>query len=416
MIRSALLSLGILLFAGIVVWALVLTRPEAVPEPPEIRAPVVRALRVEPQEVALVVPAQGTVAPRTESKIVSQVSGEVLWVSPALVSGGFFEEQEPLLRIDPIDYEAALETARATLARAKSEANRALKERDRQRRLAKQSVASQARIDDAENAYRVAATMERDAAARVGIAERDLARTEIRAPYAGRVRSENVDRGQFVVRGESVARVYAVDFAEVRLPIPDRELRYMELPLGYREKPVSDSETASGSGEAVTEGALADAVAPVLEPRVTFRAEFAGALHTWEGKVVRTEGELDPKSRMVTLVARVADPYGRTSDRTRPPLAVGLFVEAVIEGLGLEDAFVLPRTALQEGSRVMVIDGEERAYFRVVEVLREERDRVVITGGLRAGDLVCVSPLPGAVDGMRVRVSETREDDLEVTL
>jgi len=188
------------------------------------------------------------------------------------------------------------------------------------------------------------------------------------------------------------------------------------LPLGYREKSVSDSETASGSGEAVTEGALADAVAPVLEPRVTFRAEFAGALHTWEGKVVRTEGELDPKSRMVTLVARVADPYGRTSDRTRPPLAVGLFVEAVIEGLGLEDAFVLPRTALQEGSRVMVIDGEERAYFRVVEVLREERDRVVITGGLRAGDLVCVSPLPGAVDGMRVRVSETREDDLEVTL
>jgi len=416
LIRSALLSLGILLFAGIVVWALVLTGPEAVPEPPEIRAPVVRALRVEPQELALVVQAQGTVAPRTESKIVSQVSGEVLWISPALVSGGFFEEKEPLLRIDPLDYEAALETARATLARAKSEANRALKERDRQRRLAKQSVASQARIDDAENAYRVAAAMERDAAARVGIAERDLARTEIRAPYAGRVRSENVDRGQFVVRGESVARVYAVDFAEVRLPIPDRELRYMELPLGYREKPVSHSETASGSGEAMTEGALAHAVAPVLEPRVTFRAEFAGALHTWEGKVVRTEGELDPKSRMVTLVARVADPYGRTSDRTRPPLAVGLFVEAVIEGLGLEDAFVLPRSALKEGSRVMVIDAEERAYFRVVEVLREERDRVVITGGLRAGDLVCVSPLPGAVDGMRVRVSETREDDLEVTL
>jgi RND family efflux transporter MFP subunit len=414
--RSALLSLGILLFAGIVVWALVLTRPEAVPEPPEIRAPVVRALRVEPQELALVVQAQGTVAPRTESEIVSQVSGEVLWISPALVSGGFFEEKEPLLRIDPIDYEAALETARATLARAKSEANRALKERDRQRRLAKQSVASQARIDDAENAYRVAAAMERDATARVGIAERDLARTEIRAPYAGRVRSENVDRGQFVVRGESVARVYAVDFAEVRLPIPDRELRYMELLLGYREKLVSDSETATGSGEAITEGALTHAVAPVFEPRVTFQAEFAGALHTWEGKIVRTEGELDPKSRMVTLVARVADPYGRTSDRTRPPLAVGLFVEAAIEGLGLEDAFVLPRSALKEGSRVMVIDAEERAYFRAVDVLREERDRVVITGGLRAGDLVCVSPLPGAVDGMRVRVSEAREDDLEVTL
>ena len=405
---------SIVVLSGIAVAWLYVTRPVAVPQPPEIRAPVVQAERLVAKRVELRVAAQGTVTPRTESEIVSQVSGEVIWVSQALVSGGFFEEGELLLRVDPIDYEATLETSRAVLARSTSEANRARKERDRQRRLAKQAVASQAKIDDAENAFRVASAAEREARARLGMAERDLERTEIRAPYAGRVRSESVDRGQFVARGQSVARVYAVDFAEVRLPIPDRELRYMELPLGYREIAVADPEPGAQEGEEATDETSRDAAAPAVGPGVRFEALFAGARHAWTGQVVRTEGELDPKSRMVTVVARVEDPYGRTADGSRPPLAVGLFVEAQIDGLVLDDAFVLPRTALQGDSRVLVIDAERRAHFRTVEILREERDRVVITGGLRTGELVCVSRLPGAVDGMQVRVAETADEAPEV--
>jgi RND family efflux transporter MFP subunit len=221
----------------------------------------------------------------------------------------------------------------------------------------------------------------REARARESRAARDLARTELHAPYEGRVRSESVDVGQFVQRGAPIARLYAVDFAEIRLPLPDRELAYLDVPL---------------AGETGSE-------APAIRPQVGLAAEFAGERHVWNGEIVRTEGELDPLSRMVHVVARVADPYGRTS-RVGAPLAVGLFVEATIAGRQVQGAFVLPRSALREGDQVYVVDEEDRLRLRDVVVMRAERDRVVIAGGLVAGDRVCVSPMGAVVDGMRVRI------------
>ena len=123
------------------------------------------------------------------------------------------------------------ESARAVVARAQSEYDRATKELERQKRLADRSVASESRIDDAENADRAAAAALREAEARLERAERDLERTEMRAPYAGRVRAEQVDVGQFVTRGTSIGDLYAVDYAEVRLPMPDRELGFVDLPM-----------------------------------------------------------------------------------------------------------------------------------------------------------------------------------------
>ncbi len=384
--RKAVIALYVL-GAGLLATALVwLTRPVVEPEPPEAVAPLVRVVTVAPEPVRFAVHTQGTVVPRTESELVPQVSGEVVWLSPGLVSGGSFEEGEPLLRVERTDYEIELESARAAVARTSSEAARARKELERQRRLAAQSVTSQARIDDAENAARVAQAALREARARVTRAERDLERTELVAPYAGRVREERVDVGQFVSRGVSVATLYAVDWAEVRLPLPDRELAFLDLPLGRR-------------------AAAAEPEAHEAGPTVKLRAEFAGASQVWTGRIVRTEGEIDPRSRMVNAVARVEDPYGRGEAGAAPPLAVGLFVEAEIEGRSVADAVVLPRAALREGDRVLVVDAEGRLRFRDVEVLRTERERVVIGAGLRAGEQVCVSPLSAAVDGMAVRIA-----------
>ena len=240
----------------------------------------------------------------------------------------------------------------------------------------------------------------RDARVQLENAERDLSRTEIRAPYAGRVREESVDQGQFVTRGAKVARIYAVDYAEVRLPVPDRELRYLDVPLGYRPTPGSDAAPAAPG------------------PPVELRAEFAGREHEWSGRIVRTEGEIDPKSRMVTLVARVEDPYGAgpegaglegdaPAEGERPPLAVGLFVHAEILGRELPDAVVLPRIALREGDRVLVLDEAGALRFRDVEVLRLEREQVVIGAGLEVGEEVCITPLAGAIDGMAVRATRS---------
>jgi len=377
--------LGLLGLGLVVVLLLVATRPEAERrEEPEF-APLVRAVRVTPEPVQLTVTAHGTVVPRTESELVAQVDGEVVWVSPALVAGGFFATGEELLRLEVSDYELARESARAAVARAESEASRSKKERDRQRQLASQSVASQARIDDAESAYRQAEAELREARARLDRAQRDLERTVLTASFDGRVRQEHVDKGQFVKRGDSVATLYAVDFAEIRLPIPDRELSFLDLSLAYRDGDAS---------EQGNEG-----------PPVVLRAEFAGGEHEWRGRIVRTEGELDPKSRMVHVVARVDDPYNRNGEGEGTPLAVGLFVEAEIEGRRLERAYVVPRSALYEGNRVMVIDDENRLREREVELVRVETETAVLTGDrLEPGERVCTSHLAAPVEGMQVRV------------
>ncbi len=385
------LPIAILGAAALGVALLFFTRPTVEPRPPRVVDPLVRVETVVPRTVRYAVEANGTVLPRTQSDLVPQVSGEVLWVSPSLVSGGFFHEGNPLRRIDPSDYEVALESSRAAVARAESEFARAGTERDRQRRLADRSVASQAAIDDANNAFRVAQAQLREARSALERAERDIDRTEIRAPFEGRVREENVDVGQFVSRGTPVARIYAVDTAEVRLPVPDRELSYLDIYLGRRRPPAEEADPAASNGSR-------------SGPEVLLHADFAGQEQTWRGRIVRTEGEIDPQTRMIHAVVRVDDPYGRSEDPDRPPLAVGLFVDAEIEGRLLDDAIVLPRSVLRGRDEVVAIDAESRLRLRRVEVLRRERERIVVAGGLEPGDRVAKSPLSFTVDGMHVRV------------
>lgn len=377
--RRALAPFGVLL-VGCALAALVLaSKQEIEKKPPVSTAPLVRVLVAEPETVQMRVSTHGTVIPRTESALIPEVAGRVEWVSEALVSGGFFRADEPLLRIEALDYELALEQARARLARARSDLANARTAHRRQLDLSRQQAASDAARDDAINRLRVAEAAEREAIAALAKAERDLARTEVRAPYDGRVRSEQVDVGQFVNRGVSVATIYAVDVAEVRLPIQDEELAFLDLPLAARFD---------------TEG--------VPRARVELRARFAGQEHVWQGEVVRTEGELDPKTRMVNVVAQVPAPYAIRGNR--PPLSVGLFVEAEIAGPEVEDVVVLPREALRGEDQVLVVDRENKLRFRQVDVLRLSRNQVFLRGGLDRGDRVCVSSLETPIEGMAVRV------------
>jgi len=396
---KVLLPIAILVFGGLVVLAVWKMQTGVDSKPSQDSARLVAVIEAQPRDIQFSVFAQGTVVPRTESDLIPQVAGEVIWVSPKLVSGGFFEQGDPLIRIDPSDHHVELEAARAVVARTKSEFARAKTEIERQRRLADQGVASQAQIDDAENAFRVAEAELREETAKLARAERDLERTEILAPYQGRVRSETVDVGQFVSRGAVIGKLYATDYAEVRLPLPDRDLRYLDIPFEL-------------SGEAVASDG--DRIESGIGPAVKLRADFAGIPRTWVGQIVRTEGEIDAKSRMIHLVARVEDPYGQNGTRGSAPLAVGLFVEAEIVGRRVEGVYVLPRTALRTDSGedlVYVVDAGDRLRFKAVEVLREQRDDVVIDSGLQPGDRVCITPLPAAVNGMAVRVLDDEEDE-----
>lgn len=227
-----------------------------------------------------------------------------------------------------------------------------------------------------------------DAIAGLEQARRDLERTETTASFVGRVREKLVDVGQYVARGAPLARAYAVDYAEVRLPISNDDAGFIELPISYRD------ERSEANG-----------------PKVRLSAEFAGRTYHWEGRIVRTEGEIDPRTGMIHAVARVEDPYARGEDPDRPPLAVGLFVRAQIEGREVDGVVSLPRRALRGQDEVAIVDEQGRLRIRQVEVLQRSDRRVLVLRGIEAGELVVTSPLPFAADAMLVTVEVGPADE-----
>lgn len=383
------LPLIIVALAGAVMALLILSRSEPASRVPDPPLAVVRTQQVQLQQLQLTVKSQGTVSPRTQSVLVPEVSGRIVEVAPAFVPGGFFEAGQMLLRVDPHDFRLALIQARSRLAQAEllhaqveAEAEVARAEwNDLGQGKATPLTLREPQLADARAAVEAAQ-------AGLALAERNLERTEIRAPYAGRVREKVVDLGTTVGPGTALARVYAVDYAEVRLPLPDDQLAFLDLPMGYR------GERNGSNG-----------------PEVVLRAEFAGRVHEWRGRIVRTEGEIDSRSRMVHAVARVKDPYRRSQDRDRPPLAVGLFVEAEILGRRADAVAVFPRSVIRDGDQVLVVDGDDRVRFRKVEILRTTQREVIVSSGLEAGERVCLSALTAVTDGMRVRTADSLPAD-----
>lgn len=354
---------------------IVATGPVTESEGDAVQAPVVQFVEARPGPVRLTVAAHGVVQPKTESRLVSEISGRIVSVADSMVSGGFFQRGDVLVMIDRVDYELALEQARARLSSATSELAQARRAFARQERLTATDAGSESNRDEAENRQLLAEASFRDATAQEKRAERDLERTHVIAPYDGRVRSELVDTGQFVNRGETLAHLYSVDAAEVRLPVHDEDLAFLPVSL---------------------DGALD----PADQLDVVLRARFAGREQEWRGRIVRTEGEVDPGTRMVKMIAQVQRPYDQPDGKA--PLTVGLFVDAEIEGREVADAVVLPRTALQSDGRVHVIDADDRLAVRQVHVVRLLGEEAYVLG-LGTGERVSLTRLPGAVDGLRVR-------------
>ncbi len=369
-----------LIIPGLVVLAslfgaavLMATSPRVEPTNPAPVAPTVRVQDVKPESIRLRVHSQGTVAPDTQSQLIPEVSGRVTWMSGALVNGGYFEEGQTLLRLDDKDYRSSLKRARAALTRTEAQYEHALFEFDRMKSLEERRLASRSQMESAQRDYRVAEAALEDSRANVEQADLNLERTEVKAPFTGLVREESVDIGQLVGPGSPIATIYATDRLEVRLPIADRQLGFLNLPVGHR-------------GQLPAE----------RQPAVTLSAEYAGQLLEWTGSIVRTEAQIDTSSRMVNVVARLTG----NGDESLP--AVGLFVNADIEGLLVDDIVVLPRMALRTGNRVLVVDDDNRLEFRDIEPLRLYQDDVLIQSGLSAGERVCVSPMQTPIDGMLV--------------
>ena len=340
------------------------------------RQPVsVRVTRVQSGAEYLTIGSQGTVQPRSESALIPEVSGRVVWISSALVDGGSFSENEVLLRIDDADYRTALQRSEAMLERAKVEHEYAQDELKRVESLNKQKLTSQSQLDAARRTFRVAEANLIESRAAREQAQRDLARTELRAPFDGLVRDERVDLGQFISRGAEIGTIYSSDFVEVRLPMAADQLAFLSVPVYVR-------------GEIPEE----------LRPPVSVAADFGKVRLIWEGELVRTEAEVDERSRMVYGVARLR----MENDQDIPMIPIGLFVQAEIRGRRVDQVIRLPRSAVRDNNQVLVVDDGNQLRFRQVSILRLEHDEVLINGGLEDGELVCVSPMQTVVDGMLV--------------
>ncbi len=365
------------LAAGLGVATLIAVNPPAVtPELYEPLVTTVRVARVEAQAEYLTLTSQGTVQPRSQSELIPEVSGRVVWISPALVGGGSFVKDEVLLRIDDADYRSSVTRGEAALKRAEVEYDYAIDELKRIQSLRDKQLASQQQLDNARRGAQIAEANLSESRAALEQARRDLARTELKAPFEGLVRNEHVDLGQFITRGSSIGTIYATDYVEVRLPIAADQLVYLGLPFSTR-------------------GQIPEAI----RPPVTVTATFGEYRLHWQGELIRLEAEFDEESRMLYGVARLRmDANGEDA----LPVPVGMFVHAEIRGRKVEQVIRLPRSAMRDDDQVLVVDPDNRLRFRQVSVLRLEHDNMLVDGGLEDGELVCISPLQTVVDGMRV--------------
>ena len=191
------------------------------------------------------------------------------------------------------------------------------------------------------------------------------------------VRDKRADVGQFVNVGTALAETFAVDYAEVRLPLPQNELQYLDLPNSQERPPLP----------------------------VTLQANIGGMAHIWNGRVVRTEGVFDAESRVLHVVAQVDDPYNMKGDAHAEPLRIGTFVTAAIKGRAGGNLFVIPRHSLQRGQTLWLVEEDMTIRPRNLTILRSDEDFAYVAAGLEPGDRYTATPPEQPLPGMLVRIS-----------
>ncbi|VUD47124.1 p-hydroxybenzoic acid efflux pump subunit AaeA [Thalassocella blandensis] len=433
--------------------------PPTVKEEPQ-KAMLVNALEVQKADMTIRIPSQGRVAPHTRTILISEVMGLVTEVSQDFVSGGFVKKGQLLVKLDDRNYRAAVKQAEANVARAKKDliqvkgqAQVAYQQYKRNKSTKRTSEAlslllHEPQLEESEaNLAFAKAELER--------IKGDLENTEIRAPYDGLIKSKHIDIGQYATQGTNVAEIIAVDYAEVRLAIPQDRLAYLDLPLITSHSETDDltlasASEASGSDAVKTQEATAKSptnalakiqqetsiqhdAATTAEDSATFtppqlntaqqnalpvmlKSVYGDIEYAWPANIVRTEGFFDETSHTLYAVARIEDPYllksrNKAEDSKLVPLLMGTYVEAEIEGHRLEDMVKIPRHLLRSGNNVWVIDENNQLRNRKLEILRTGGEDIYVTSGLEQGERICVTNVGEVVPGTSVRVaqSETAE-------
>ena len=368
--------------------------------------PLVEAIAVPAQQVQITVEGQGTVRPNAQIDVVPQVSGMVIWKADEFEPGGSFAEGDLLFQIEPRDYQLAVDQAEAQVAQASYQLDLAREEAVIARQEWKRIGIEGAKPTDLvlrKPQLRAAEAAFQGARARFAETQLRLERTKVYAPFSGRVRTARVDVGQHLNVGQAVGEIYSIEKAEIVVPVPDEDLGWFTLPLPVEVSAAGEEKILDFNDEGsdrpyayAREGASA-----------AVYGSFAGHRHQWTGRVVRTEGELDPQSRMARLVVEVDAPYGGIADGI-PPLTVGMFVDVEIAGRSVEDVRMLPRAALRGGDRIWIIDSYGLLRIRDAQVVRAMQERILAHVDMAPEDRIVTSQLNGVTDGMQVRLASAQ--------
>lgn len=368
-LKKIVLPLIILIAAVLVVIGLSLSRPK--PEQQSVSEPLppkVRAMVAEPKPQNIAVYTQGTVRPKREIDLSSQVSGQVMSASDLFVDGGFFKQGDTLLLLDSRDYKIEVIRAKSRIAEAEqllaTERGRVFQAKREWRDLGNKAgnklFLREPQLKAAEAALEAAK-------ADLDQARLNLERTSIKAPFDGRIRNINVNIGQYLTVGMKVAQVFAVDTVEIRLPITISQSELLELPLTPNQEarlPVSLATNVGG--------------------------------HQWQGYISRTDASIDPRSRVIYGIVEVEKPF-----ESDPPLVVGLFVNAEIAGKLFEKVVIIPRRVLYEKNHVLIVGSDQRLKIQSVKVLQNRGEMAFITG-VQPGEIILLDRPGYVVEGMKI--------------
>tara|TARA_B100000927_G_scaffold72083_1_gene57306 strand:- start:491 stop:1669 length:1179 start_codon:yes stop_codon:yes gene_type:complete len=327
------------------------------------------------KDISLKILTNGEVKPLNEINLISQVSGQIVEAADEFVDGGIIKAGSPLVWIDDRDYKLAVISAESRVAQASKLLEREIAESE----LAKNDWEELGLGEASPLTLRIPQLKEAEAAEKAALADLEkaklnLERTVVKLPFQGIIRQKKTGVGQFVGTGSILATAFSTEEVLIALPLTDTELSYLGLPLAYEEE------------------------RPFSGPKVSFYSLVSNKNSEWEGRIVRTAGSIDPLTRLVYVYAEVINPYQQS-----PPLAIGMFVDAVIEGKTIKNGFLVPNSAINNNSNIYVINTNDNLEIREIEVLGTENDYVIIKGEISEGERVVVSPLNNAKDGMALK-------------
>ena len=353
------------------------------------KAPLVDIIEISRSKVIFEIESQGSISPRTETTLVSEVSGQIKSVSDKFVVGGFFKKGEQLLEIDPISYEVALLQAQARLdgANAKLVEERARgKQAEKEWSLTGRSKKNAPILALRKPQLQQAQADVKAAQADVKSAEIKLQRTIIKAPYDAMLKAKLVDIGQYVTTGSQLATTFAVDYAEIRLPIKEQDIAFIDIPaMGQANQIGSQVELSTVQG---------------------------GKIKRWSTFITRSEGMVDVSSRVNYVVAQINDPYGLLSDSgITDPIPMGTFVKAKIIGIAMDDVIAIPRKAVRGTNELYLVGDERKLNVAKVDILRTDSENIYVSAGLNNGDRIVLTKLATAVNGMSLRLKEDTDLD-----